>query len=475
MPGAAAHCRREAGLPSASLRPPPGEEVPSDYGARDVETWMELLGGGAGPVYQQYLDRLGRHGYKPLSGGLTPVLLRDHWKGCHTLAVPVYDDQDRVRFSVLDLDVSRSTIDSCDHRGLESLRERLRDDALGILDLAHRTGVEGLLEESGYKGYHVWFFFHDRLDAGLATEFLQTLSRVAGTPPEGTHRELFPPATKRPPDGLGSRIKIPLGVHLVTGRRSVFIAPDGSEYRYGAGVPGTTPRNRAMALKQAIAHWNRNIAPSGEPCRSETTGADATAVEQVHRGCSVFRGLERKASLTRSLTHAERIVLRGILNPLGEEGRARVHTILQSCANYDARVTDRYLAPLKGVLKPMGCGRIREVLGEFCNEMGCDCRFRPLKSDYAHPLRHVRTRNASGSERPSSTRRKEDPPVSAPAGIPEASGSPSVVLRLASAGEIVLSANLTIEIRDIKLVFRGAVETASAKSSREGVTEAEDA
>ena len=416
--GAAARCRGRTGTQTAVGEAGRPEDIA--HGARDVDDWLDLFGTPGAVVYRQYVDRLGRHGYKPASRGLTPVYLKNHWRGRHTLAVPVYDAQDHVRFAVVDLDISRKTLDRIDGAQLERRRAELLDDARNLLELAHREGVEGILEDSGYKGYHVWFFFHNRLKASLARRFIAALTRRAGPTPEGTHRELFPAGDKRPADGLHSLIKLPLGVHRLSGRRSRFLAPDGQPCSSAVRLLRAATRNRAADLRSAIERWTRytethdgenpadgdEVANSGGgPGKSGNNGESQEPVATVTAQCPVLRALARKAREENDLAHHERTVVRGILEPLGETGVQAIHEILRPCRNYDFRVTEKNLG--RTDVKPMGCARIREILGDFCDEVGCSCRFKPRKNDYAHPLRHLRpiarTRKSGDATAPPST------------------------------------------------------------------------
>ncbi|MCK5845163.1 MAG: hypothetical protein KAG97_10680, partial [Victivallales bacterium] len=99
------------------------------------------------------------------------------------------------------------------------------------------------------------------------------------------------------------------------------------------------------------------------------------------------------------LTHAERTVLRGILAPLGAEGRDAIHAVLRECDNYSRNLTDKMLAATHS--NPMGCARIKEILSYMTQKIGCDCSFRKKQGDYAHPLRHlskVQTKRSDTSE-----------------------------------------------------------------------------
>ena len=412
MRGAAARCRGEK----------MAAEVEDDalvYGVHDVECWLELFGMPEMTVYKQYIDRTGRNGYRPASSPFNAKVLRDHWKGRHTLAVPVYDKNNHVRFGVVDLDVSRAVVDGCNAAELEACRVRLLDDARGLLQLAEKVGVHGLIEDSGYKGYHVWFFCHARLSAELVLRFLQELVRVAGDAPEGCHRELFPGSKARPADALHSRIKVPLGVHRVSGRRSVFVGADGHPFDHGTSLLALNNRNKAAALRGAVERWAHYVQDHTEAHANQagvtekqnegtapvagTSGAYTGGVELLFEKCAVLGYLRQKAIESSQLNHAERCILRGVLEPMGAEGVEALHTILKHCKNYNRHQTDAFLS--RGVLKPMGCRRIREILGAVADEIGCTCHFKPRKQDYAHPLRHLKT-NAGNTPSKSSAGRK---------------------------------------------------------------------
>jgi group II intron reverse transcriptase/maturase len=411
--GAAAACLRQAGGEPAA--PPPATEDTA-FGARDVETWLALFAAGSGAVHSQYVDGTGRSGYRPFAAGLTPETLRDHWQGLHTLAVPVHDATQSVRFAVIDLDINRTELDRATAEELAVLREHLLDDARHLLDVAHRAGVEGLIERSGYKGYHVWFLLHQPISAALAVHFLHDLARVAGAPCPASHREFFPAAAAPSADGANARIKLPCGIHRLTGERSRFLGPDGSPCRMQIQTLGMLSlRNTAGGLRRALDQWIRSAPePADSPTAAQTDagqhGAE-TPVSTLMQRCAVLGALARKARETKDLSHYERLIVRGVLDPLGPAGHQAIHDILGSCSNYNRRVTDGFLG--RPGIKPMGCTRIREILGTFCAEVGCDCRFAPRKTDYAHPLRHLHP-SESASARPRSQ------PASAPNPQPEA-------------------------------------------------------
>lgn len=389
LDGAANRCREAVG---ASVSPVQSCEDQVVFGPHDVEAWVTLFQAGKGPVAKQYVDATGRMGYRPTSSGLTAQLLKKHWDGYTTLAVPLYSSSDHVGFGVLDLDITRKTLGGLDEEGVVRLRRQLLDDAVGLVDRAHQCGVEGVIEDSGSKGYHVWFFFHQPIRARLVKCFLQRLIQLAGDPPTGTHRELFPASDRCPEEGCGNRIKLPLGVHRMTGNRCYFRCSDGTSAPLHDQVQFVRTRNRARQLKAAISQWDAPSVCSGKSVGLDEEASDVS-VQKVEKACPVLAALIARAHTEHDLTHYERMVLRGILAPLGEAGLARAHAVFKCCSNYDAQTTDKMLRSASP--HAMGCQRIREILGEFAERSGCYCQFKPGKNKYAHPLRHLKSASPS--------------------------------------------------------------------------------
>jgi group II intron reverse transcriptase/maturase len=430
LKGAAAACRKEAGLPETRTEKSEAAAAPVSHSTHGVECWRSLFGYGEGNVAVAYCDRLGRLGYRPAYAKLTAKLLQEHWQGRRSLAVPVYGPHDHVRFAVIDIDITRKTLDLLNRQERETLRGELLKDAVALLQRAKHAGVDGVIEASGYKGYHVWFFSHQPLEAKLLKQFLEELTRISGPPPAGSHRELFPASASRPPEGLQTRIKMPLGMHWTTRERSHWITPAGEVWKdAGPDMIHESIFNTARTFREAIHRWTRYTsapapsqetpaetatAPSRKLRRATRTVNSASAVETVRSGCPVLAALFRKAELDRFLTHGERMVARGILQPLGQEGVEAVHDLMRQCDNYDRKVTESFLQ--RQSAKPMACTTIREVLGDFCEQAGCACRFKTRKGDYAHPLRHLnqreRTTTAKTTASPTPPQRLPDAPPS---------------------------------------------------------------
>jgi group II intron reverse transcriptase/maturase len=385
--GAADRCRKIAGNKKIKNRYKQKDEL--IYGTENVEKWMELFSSDS-YIYRQYVDRVGRMGYKPASKKLNTTYLKDHWLGKHTLAIPIFDKYNDVHFAVMDFDISRKQLDTLKKDEICALKQRLLDDARGVLDIAFKAGVKGLIEDSGYKGYHIWFFFYKRIPAKLAKDFLQALNRVAGNSPEGTHRELFPASDFLKKDQLNSRIKLPLGLHRLTGKYSQFLKPDGQVSDNGIlALSSDVFFNRCIDLKKAMRGWDEYSSPENNNIPNHQTSpvTEKSDIEHLFKSCAVLQAIKQKAESTKNISHYERVVLRGILAPMGNEGRLAIHDIMNKCNNYNKSLTDKMVAESHS--KSMGCYRIKEILSYMVRKIDCNCKFRKTKNDYANPLRHL--------------------------------------------------------------------------------------
>lgn len=130
---------------------------------------------------------------------VTEAVLARHLAGKICIGTYVLDEEKRCPFAIFDADQSD---------GLTVLRNLQ-------MDLA-RQGFPAYLERSR-RGGHLWLFFHEPCPAELVRAWLLPLATAH-------HLELFPKqSTGR---GVGSLIRLPLGVHQRSGKRYPFLNGD---------------------------------------------------------------------------------------------------------------------------------------------------------------------------------------------------------------------------------------------------------
>ncbi len=139
--------------------------------------------------------------YLRMNRPLTTIALRNHLDGAESLGTYVIDERGRCRFAVFDAD---------SHDGLHVL--------LGLQLRLAGDGVSSYLELSR-RGGHLWVLL--TLPA-LASQVRQWLLPYC---PAGV--EFYPKQDEG--KGYGSLIRLPLGIHLLSGRRYPFVewTPDG--------------------------------------------------------------------------------------------------------------------------------------------------------------------------------------------------------------------------------------------------------
>ncbi len=382
MPAAARACRHEAGRPSPHT--PVSPKVDPDEHALDE--WFNLLSQSHLSPKTASVDRLGRLRYSPLGHLPRHEDLLAHLAGKKTLSLPIYHSDSSVRVGVIDFDLTRAALESLPAPARGKALDLLRRDAMGLAQRAREVSVPCRVECSGFKGFHLWFLLADPIPASEMLAFLKELCRIAGPPPADCQRELFPSSSKSPPDGGLTHVKLPLGLHPVTGHPSVFLDPTG-EPESPSRLPAPSdffcsPRS----LRAAVQFWSREHRPplAHNPPPSQNPTPPPNPLNSLRGSCAVLDALCRRAEERHDLSHGERTVVRGILEPLDP---SLVHNVIRSCGDYDPEITNGFLGRGKG--KPIACSTIREILGDFCDHVGCRCSFKKRKDDYAHPLRHL--------------------------------------------------------------------------------------
>lgn len=135
--------------------------------------------------------------YARVQRALTLADLADHLAGRHTLGTYLLDQGGRCAFAVLDAD---------------------QENGLFLLDQARRDlpGVPVYLEQSR-RGGHAWIWFDQPAPASDVRAWLAPLAARYSF-------ELYP--KQEAGRGVGSLIRLPLGVHKRSGRRYSFLGDD---------------------------------------------------------------------------------------------------------------------------------------------------------------------------------------------------------------------------------------------------------
>lgn len=139
-----------------------------------------------------------RWAYRALREHITDDVLLSHVEASRTIAVYTAADS-TTKWLAIDIDDTRS----------EPLRR--------VLDACNARGLPFLVEDSGRRGFHIWLFFTHQVPNRDARRLGKLLA---------PGHEVFPKQERTATDRPGSAIKLPLGVHLATGRRCAFVDHD---------------------------------------------------------------------------------------------------------------------------------------------------------------------------------------------------------------------------------------------------------
>lgn len=156
-------------------------------------------------------------GYRPVKGRFTPKKLEQHLKGEISAGFYLIRPRDSsVRVMAFDIDKDDKAL--CQAIG-QSLVRDVPDTSI-------------LIEKTGGRGWHVWVFIDDWLDARSARAFMRSiLDRISLTYPV----ELYPKQDRIRADGLGNLVRLPLGVHHKTNEPGKLYNAFGLEFEVEDG------------------------------------------------------------------------------------------------------------------------------------------------------------------------------------------------------------------------------------------------
>ena len=243
------------------------------------------------------------------------------------------------------------------------------------------------VEDSGYKGVHLWLFFVEPVPAAVVKRFLEAVVQRVGPPGPELQWEVFPKQEQVAEDQLGNLIKLPLGIHLKTGRRCLFTDLDGQEYSDQEGFLQRVQQVERQAFEQAVSRLVAPPAQGGATGSAETLREAFPEYEALFKGCPVLVALMEKAVVTHHLTHDERLVLKCILGHLDEGGHRLIHGIIGHCLDYSETITQQQIE--RTPPSPISCPRIRQRLPEVTSTVNCACVFDLPEGGYPSPLLHL--------------------------------------------------------------------------------------
>lgn len=398
----------------------PGQIVPARH---NLITFTTLFASREGVYARQWVSPTGESGYTPIQEPLSPTVAENHILGNYTIgAYPVRLDN-TVNYIAFDFDVAKFAIAKAisSEKLWNSVMNKAHAAACKLIDVAAANDIPIYLEDSGFKGRHCWIFTEMPVPAGVAKKFGDLLvAQIMPLSSEVTV-EVFPKQTSVKKGGLGNLIKLPLGVHKRTGKRSLFIHPDGTPFddqlNFLESVSKASRRtiygfiqriSAGMAPAAAVRPPADNEEPPFEISDEDMRPAPGRAefkqsyeppydidsdpeFQHLMLKCATLRSIVDKVNQTSRLSKDETLVL---IHSLGhmKHGPDAVNTIFQRCINADPSLFLK--SQLKG--NPISCPKIKTRIPDITSAVQCNCSFDMSVNLYPTPLIHIRNIKGGG-------------------------------------------------------------------------------
>ena len=393
------------------------EEVLPDLTPTDSDCarFHSLFSGRENIHARQWSAKDGEAGYSPIEEPLTPAVIRNHLLGSITVGVYPIRMDGTCTFFALDLDITKAAIEKATGKvdASKSLRSAIRSTVLLLSDKFFALGITPLLEDSGYKGRHLWFFLEQPETAETLHKLGQLLlSWLNPLLPDGLHLEFFPKQGALKGKGLGNLIKLPLGIHRRTGRRAFLLNSSGDILQNPFGFLRTVRKLDRPAII-ALFDFLKSIPPSTQTIEPESINpqdhspkiplAASVAptkplipdwtendfvleprISHLFANCPVLLALKNKVDSQRSLTYEEQLVLIHTVGHI-DAGPLAVNFLLRKCV--DVMPNKLMGDKLKG--SPTACGTIRKRIPHITRMVQCNCTFDLAPDTYPTPALHL--------------------------------------------------------------------------------------
>jgi hypothetical protein len=350
--------------------------------------YIGLFSGREDCFARQWADRAeGRSGYVPERRPFGPAELEEHLAGRRTYGIYLLQTDARVRTAVLDADLAmkfrQPKLTADDKRAVLRERQYLMRR---IIEVSQQAGARPLIEFSGGKGFHFWYFFEPPAAAGEARRFLDRVRGSVAGDLQAFDIEVFPKQDALSGKGLGNLVKLPLGLHRLTGKRSFFIeCAERSNEAQLAFLSCVKP----VDAKKLEAFLGASTAAEviAYP-RVAKWAQEFPELFQLEKCCPPLGHLIAACQAGRTLSVREEKVL---FHTVGFLPRAKtlLHRLLAEQSEYNPHLVDFKISRLRG--SPLGCRRIHSLLA-FA---GDQCRLEK-KGDYLHPLLHLGPEEGDG-------------------------------------------------------------------------------
>lgn len=311
-------------------------------------------------IFARYWQTKGRKGYAPVRRPVTDEELMSHLKGQTVLGTYLLLPEGNTKALVIDIDGPESS---------ETGQRAAFQVAMQMVAALQREGIIPLWEDSGGKGYHLWLCFSEPVPAGVIRRWATHWVDQFRPFPDGVLVEIFPKQDYLAQGALGSLIRLPLGYHPETGRKSRWFTLEGQPAHDDWAILTETPLINPQTFF-----------PDGRQPKAEKSNESFSdlpeppeVIAPMVKGCALIWGLVQKAKQMHHLRHVERLALLYTLGHCGEAGQTYLHQVIALCSNYNPSITERWIQRLDVGHRPIRCSTLREWLKDLLPGVTCSC------------------------------------------------------------------------------------------------------
>jgi hypothetical protein len=392
-----------------------GQLAPAKH---NLITFTTLFASREGVYARQWVSPTGESGYTPIQEPLTVTVAENHLFGNYTVgAYPVRLDNS-VNYIAFDFDVAKFAVAKAisSEKLWNAVMNKVHSAACKLIDIASANEIPIYMEDSGFKGRHCWIFCESPIPAGVAKKCGDLLVAQITPLHNEVTVEVFPKQTSVKKGGFGNLIKLPLGIHKRTGKRSLFIQPDGSQYDDQLNFLESVTKASKRQIYGFIQRMSSGLSPTTTAPRTEVTDQPPFDIDtederpseprpgfkqtyeppyeidsdsefqQLMLKCPTLRFIVDKVNQTSILSKEETLVL---IHSLGhmKHGPEAVNTIFQRCSNADPSLFLK--SRLKG--NPISCPKIKARIPDVTTNVPCNCSFDMSVNLYPTPIIHLRS------------------------------------------------------------------------------------
>lgn len=349
----------------------------------DIALFLRLFRGREEAFARQWADRQEeKQGYVPVQRHLLAEDIREHLQGKKTYGIYLLTNDNKVWTGVIDVDLAARL-----RNANEAKKENgaIKREAVylykRIKELSAQAGLTCVCEISGGKGYHFWFPASAPVPAGIMKNALQVIIRNLAADVKCFNLEVFPKQESLSGKGYGNLVKLPLGIHRGSGKKSRFIPTGGSdkqEQQFALlRTCQPTPPENFLKLVEASAGATIHVHP-----KHAEWAEKYPELAILSTRCAPLGQIMAVTRAGRGLSLREEKILLGVLSHL-PRGRLLLHHLCSNLPEYNRPLLDYKISRIRGTV--LGCKRIHSLLDDHSADLPCTFPH----AGYHHPLLHI--------------------------------------------------------------------------------------